>query len=390
MAAAVLGVGLVAPSLMVVAAGASTGPLAAATSTTSAPTTTTVPGATTTTSTSVPGGTTTPPNTTTTTVPTTTTVAPPGGLPAPWTEVGSPYVINPQLAAALFNSFWYLRQTALVEGSTASLKFIEAGPALKADDDNCGCGVVPWGPPLANSIFVTRQTSFPAYFMAEAFTHIPGDSTADAAVIVLVFQRLAADEAWKVVIDSQQQVFPTGPPAQEIDQPVVDAQGFDASSPFTFPGGSGALAGDLAAYWQYWADHGHAPAHSVFLPGYWTTQRGASIWANFHGRAANGLVYHYHWVSGPSKNAWTVPEDGYEIACGSIVDTATLTNPGGYVYQPPDRSQFPPELAPGEYKSVVWTSLESPCFYADPDGVVDAAFGAAPWSVSIVGVGKQK
>jgi hypothetical protein len=293
------------------------------------------------------------------------------------------------VAAALFSSFWVLRQTDLVNGSTKALKLIESGMALKTDEDNCGCGVVPWGPPLGHSIFVTRQTSFPAYFMTEALAEIPATATDSEFFIVLVFQRLAADQPWKVVIDSQQGFITKVSPAKFIDQPVVDPEGFDVSGLFEFPGGTAPLAGDLAAYWQYWADHGHRPPATKLDPGLWTTQRGPSLWQDAHGRPANDIVYHYHWVPGPSKNAWVVPGPGFEIACGSILDTATLTRPHGFIYQPPDRSQFPPELAPGNYKSVVWYAVESPCFYAYPDGTAYAV-GAAPWPTSIVGHGKQK
>jgi hypothetical protein len=320
---------------------------------------------------------------------TSTTTAGSGALPPVWTAVGTPYVIDPQAAAQLFNSYWDLRAIALLWDERSVLKEIESGAALTADLDSCGCGVISWGKPLAFNVFLTPQRSFPAYFMADAFAEIPGNATQNKAYVFLVFQRLSAGASWSVVIDSQQQVFTSRPPAKDIDRPVTDAQGYDVSPMIDFPGGFGRLSGQLAAYWEYWAVHYKGPASSIFWPGLWTTQHGREIAQDEQSAdPTEGIVARYDYSRGKSSNAWVVPEQGYGIACGSLIDRVTFTVPHGYVYQPKDRSEFPPGLPPGRYKSVVETKLASPCFWAGPNGKA-TVFGAVPWPTTIVGYGKR-
>jgi hypothetical protein len=109
-----------------------------------------------------------------------------GSLPAVWSEVDNPYVIDPSTANALVYSYWSLRQTDLVDGSSQALSLVEEGPALTEDVHSCGCGVVPWGPALAESAWVTKQTAFPAYFLAEGVARIPSTSS-EGALVLLIF-----------------------------------------------------------------------------------------------------------------------------------------------------------------------------------------------------------
>ena len=127
--------------------------------------------------------------TTTTSLPTATTLpTTAAALPAAWTEVGSPDVVGPATGRQLLESYWSLRQQYLVQGSANLLSLVESGPALQEDQDTCGCGVVPWGPMLAESLFLTRQTHFPAYFLAQAVARIPATSS-QGGLMTLVFQR---------------------------------------------------------------------------------------------------------------------------------------------------------------------------------------------------------
>jgi hypothetical protein len=305
-------------------------------------------------------------------------------------------VLDLPSARTLFESYWGRRKQALVQGSEPLLNMIEAGTARAADEDTCGCGVpIPWGPVLAKSIFLTKQRSFPAYFIAEAVTDIPAGSS-NQAWVVLVFRRLSAKESWAVIIDSQQAIFGPETPKQIIAHPVTDAAGFDVSPPTIFPGGTAPLPGDLARYWQYWAANGKAPSSSVFAPGFWTTEEGAVIWqdektlgfepvcgcGDLGGQA--GVRDRYVYTPGPTSDAWAVPGPGYEISCGSLVADVSMTKPKGYLTQPQARDELPPGLAPGKYTKVVLTELSSPCFDVPPNGGV-SPFGAAPWPVSVVG-----
>jgi hypothetical protein len=131
-------------------------------------------------------------------------------------------VIKPSTARALAYSFWGLRQGDLVNGLLGGLSEIEGSAALTADVTSCGCGVNPWGPALAVSTFVTRQTAFPAYFLAEGVAHIPATSV-QGALVVLVFQRVSASTPWQVVIDSQTALLTVGRPDE--DRPQDGRQG---------------------------------------------------------------------------------------------------------------------------------------------------------------------
>jgi hypothetical protein len=353
------------------------------TAVTAAGTTTTIPTATSTTGTTTPSTTTTIPGTTAPTTATSVPVGPPGSLPAVWSEVDSPYVIDPGTANTLVASYWSLRQTDLVEGLTQALPLIEAGPALKLDVHSCGCGVIPWGPELAESSWVTEQTAFPAYFMAEGVARIPSTST-QGALVVLVFQRLSASTAWKVVVDSQQQLLTTNEPFEDISNPATDLAGFDVDVPTKISGGIPSLPGKLARYWDYWAEHGKAPTGYPFMAGLFTNQRGESIWGDETVPDVAGYSERYRYTPVPARNAWKVPGPGYELSCGSFTENVTIWNPEGYVSQPRTLDVFPSSLPAGDYSKVVIGKVSAPCFETHPNGRV-FVLGAAPWEVSVTG-----
>jgi hypothetical protein len=358
---------------------------AAATTTTSGPITTTTLSVSTapseeTTTTSLPAG---------TTLPTTT-----AALPGVWTEVGSPDVIDPGAATQLLESYWSLRQQYLVQGSANLLSLVESGPALQEDQDSCGCGVVPWGPMLAESLFLTRQTGFPAYFLAQAVARIPATSS-QGGLITLVFQRAAATAPWTVIVDSQQQLVTTNDPSLDVSRANVDQDGFDIAVPVLVRGGSAVLPADLARYWESWAENGRAPKSTPLLPGFWTTEHGPGIWQQEHQLLA-GYITRYRYHVANSNNAWEAPANvagaggpglpgGFELSCGTSTETATFTSPvAGGVYQPPQRDVFPPALAPGYYSKVVVGKASSPCFMSYPGGKT-AVIGAVPIEVSVTG-----
>ncbi len=315
-----------------------------------------------------------------------TTTPEPGSLPAVWSAVGSPYVIDPQAAQQLFDSYWQLRLTDLSFDDDQLLGLIETGPALRVDANTCGCGVAFWGPSLADSIFLTKQTSFPAYFVAESRTDIGGNSSAARSIVVLLFERTSASSSWKVVVDSQQQDLANKPPAQTIDTPLTDSAGYDIADVLIFPGGANALTADAAAYWEYWAVHRAAPPSSVFTADYWTTEWSPTIATEEQTVSDEGYPVRFHFSVAESNNAWLVPQWQRSIAFGSVMYTATFTNPGGVVNQDAEREPFAPSLAPGRYTSVVETKVVEPWFYILPDGKA-SIYGASPWPVAITGYG---
>ena len=253
----------------------------------------------------------------------------------------------------------------------------------------------PLGPRcLAESLFLTRQTGFPAYFLAQAVARIPATSS-QGGLMTLVFQRTAATAPWTVVVDSQQQLVTTDYPSLDVSRANVDQDGFDIGVPVRVSGGSAVLPADLARYWESWAVHGRAPKSTPLLPGFWTTEHGPGIWQQEHQLTA-GYVTRYRYHVANSNDAWEAPANvagaggpglagGFELSCGTSTETATFTSPGpGGVYQPPQRDVFPPALAPGYYSKVVVGKASSPCFmtYA---GSKAAVLGAVPYEVSVIG-----
>ncbi len=311
---------------------------------------------------------------------------PSGALPAVWTAVESPDVIDPHAAAGLFESYWQLRPLYMSWGSSRLLATIEAGPALETDELTCGCGQLFWGAPLAYSVFLTRQTSFPAYFAVEARTYLGSNAPSDSALVVLLFERLAASSQWKVVIDSQESVLSTVR-LTELDFAMTGPSGFDESPLINFPRGVGSLSARLASYMEYWARNWKAPTTSIFRPDYWTRQWIPGFVSDEKNRDPDtGDSVHFYFYPGQSNDAWVVPSQGWAIAFATVVYTKVSTNSGGWVVQDASRDQFAPTLAPGRYTEVMQTKVVQPWFVIFPDGTayVDAI---NPTIVKTVGYG---
>jgi hypothetical protein len=242
---------------------------------------------------------------------------------------------------------------------------------------------------LAYSLFLTKQSTFPAYFVVEARTYLGSNAPSDSAIDLLLFERLSAATSWKVVVNSQQQDVTHKPLAASIDHPVTDSAGFDTSPLITFPGGAGALSERLSSYMEYWARHWEAPASSIFLPDYWTTDWIRAVASDErNGDPTTGDVVRFYFRSGDSSDAWVVPSQGWAIAFTSVVYTKVSTNPRGWVVQDASQDQFAPALEPGRYTSVVETKVVQPWLYIFPDGKAEV-YAINPTIVSIVGYGRR-
>ena len=226
-------------------------------------------------------------------------------LPPVWRQVDHPFVVTIGTGAKLVASYWKLRDEAIYY-QPHLLTLVETGPALAIDEPSCGCGVPYFGPMLAESVFVTPQKAFPAYFMAEVAS---SSGEWKHAVTTLVFERLSASVSWQVVIAGATDQAGSKPARQWLDWPGGNAEGFDVSPMIHFPGGLASLPGDLAAYWNYWAAHKKGPAASMFWPGPFTDQRGAEI-AEDETSGHSGTVYRYQYTAGASSNAWAEPRAG--------------------------------------------------------------------------------
>ena len=90
----------------------------------------------------------------------------PAVLDAPSPARGA--VVTPTQAEQIVAADWTLRDEAFTYDNKALLPEFETGPALESDEVTCGCtSRSPRGPIESESLFVPRQRSYPADFMAE-------------------------------------------------------------------------------------------------------------------------------------------------------------------------------------------------------------------------------
>jgi hypothetical protein len=82
-------------------------------------------------------------------------------------------VISPNQANAVIAAVWTLREQAFETNDRSLMAEFETGPAFEADEVTCGCNTrAVRGPISGESLFVPRQRSFPAAFLAEVKTTI--------------------------------------------------------------------------------------------------------------------------------------------------------------------------------------------------------------------------
>lgn len=259
-------------------------------------------------------------------------------LPPEWTSVGAPEVINPATAKQIAESYWSRHALAVKERNLSSLAEIESGPALQTDagTTDCGCEPLSLNSPVALTVFVQRQTSFPAFFFAQAAT-APVGKPAQVIVWTVVFDRESIARPWQAVLYSGYSVpfseIPAG--AQVVQSASTDEDGFDVGTFEALAPPVTTLPAQLAAYWQHWRDHDDAPATTTLAPGTWTTEWAPNLTKQKQGGIGlEGLLEHYLYHPGPAKQLWSIPLRGYEMACGVVQEQFILTSPhGGYILQ---------------------------------------------------------
>ena len=109
----------------------------------------------------------------------------------------------------------------------------------------------------------------------------------------------------------------------------------------------------LAQYWQSWKDTGHAPAHTVFVPGGYTTVVGQGLATPRQGSMHLGFRQTFRFSADPAAGQWEFSVAGsVPMVCGAIVDkvTSTAVNGKGLMQQNPDERNYGIPLAPGVYK----------------------------------------
>ena len=275
----------------------------------------------------------------------------PAALTAPGTVPGT--VVSPDQAHAVLQAMWNLRTQAFLTDNRSLIAEFETGPALEADEVTCGCttrGVR--GPIAGESIFVPRQTVYPAVFLAEVETTLLGDPYLQ----YLVIARQSLATPWEVVAD------PGESGTRRLDQPQVGPGGFDDAA--TPSASSTDLPSELAFYWHTWTEEGRAPAPSPFARGQWTAQAGARFAKQPSGSwdSHNGLMGYYGFEGGGGNEVWSFGTATGAITCGVVRWQTVWTYPGGGPHQDSARRNWGPSVAAGTYQYMADTEIMQPCF----------------------------
>ncbi len=278
------------------------------------------------------------------------------------TSGGQGPVIDVGQAQAVVAALWHLRDVAFQIGSNTPagrrlMAEFETGPALESDEVTCGCTDRTVRAPIsAESLLVTRQTTYPATFLAEAITNLKGDPY----VQYLIISRQSGSMPWKVVSD------PGYLGRGALDRPAAVTDGFDNATPPGPP--SRSLPQQLAAYWQAWTIARHAPAGPDFTPGQWTTQAGAQMASTPDGaiRHFNGLAGYYLYHGGGPQEIWQFGTDAGGLTCGVVREETYWDYPGSRLYQPEAQDNWGSAIAPGLYRAIVSSSVSQPCFLQGP------------------------
>jgi hypothetical protein len=267
-------------------------------------------------------------------------------------------VISPSQAAAVLSAVWSLRAQAFETDDRSLMAEFETGSALESDEVTCGCNTrAVRGPIYGESLLVPRQRKFPAAFLAEVETTL----TNAPYVQYLVLARQSMATPWEVVSDPGESVTRT------LDQPKIGQGGFDDGAT---PSAAAAknLPSDLASYWHTWTEEDHAPTHSPFAPGKWTTQAGATYAKDPSGSwsSQNDLLGYYNFQSGDDNEVWSFGTASGTITCGVVRWQTIWTYPAGGIYQDPAQNNWGPSVAPGNYQYEAETQIMQPCFIQRP------------------------
>lgn len=275
-------------------------------------------------------------------------------------------VVSPHQAEAVLGAMWNLRAQAFETDDRPLMAEFETGPALESDEVTCGCntrGVR--GPIYGESVFVPRQRNYPAAFLAEVKTTLTGAPYLQ--YLIIARQSLAAP--WKVVAD------PGESGTRPLDQPKIGHGGFDGAGA---PGPAARnLPREFASYWHIWTEEGHAPPHSPFAPGQWTTQAGATYAKEPSGSWSpqNGLQGFYSFEGGGDNEVWSFGTATGAITCGVVRWQTIWTEPGGGIYQDPAQNNWGTSVPPGTYQYEAETEIMQPCFTQRPGSRVTVTSG---------------
>jgi hypothetical protein len=261
-----------------------------------------------------------------------------------------------QVAARLWATHVYAR----VHGDAASMKAIEAGPALEADYGYLcyiGCR-----PPytVASGIFVNvpRQTSWPVAF--EATVHYSEGCLAAQrpCVDTLVLRQDARNRPWKIVFWTTA----AGGNSPE-ERPALDVDGY-AVTPSAPRISANDLLADYANYLDTVKRTGNPPTITQLAPGAFTTGLAAQNYESPERQRQLGSYERVTYRVDPRDSTWTfATSQNTTLVCGTGRLAASFVGADGPVMvQMPDFSPFGTDVLPGRYSSITKHGLHMVCF----------------------------
>ena len=284
------------------------------------------------------------------------------------------------------NVYWPLRERALNGDDRKTTDLLEDGVARENDDAVTGAdlllrpgsGIRRVRPHNTASVFVPRQLSYPASFLAAVGTEVYSTDRAEVPkdrpwyVELLIFTRRDAGSRWMASFVSGYTVAAPGPP---MAVPVEIDQGFDAEPLIPDWVDPAQVHGMLVAYWQHWKNSGSEPADSHFNPGYWTTIRGLQIGQERNDTAGGtcDCYEHVEYRTDPRDQRWqfawrsSAGAPPLDMVCSTVrIHLVDTPQPGRLLYQNNERTNWGAYLKPGAYRSLASEEMRQSCIEIGP------------------------
>ena len=269
-------------------------------------------------------------------------------------------VIDPRSATRVVRTYWHQHERALVEHDLVALRRLSDGPDREWEQPSviCGClSLEAERPLLQSSVFVPRQTHYPASFVAEVKTHLYSDE-----VQVLVFTKQAPTKPWLAT----QMTYTTAPAnvSISVSHPTRDAHGYDRPVSGAQHQRAQTIAAHFAALWQAAKTTGVVPTVSEFF----LTTKGKERLGHLALHPQDAVQFgdvsgHFQFYASPHDPLMEVTlAGGYELACQPIRETVLYrAQGGGDVVQDPAQQNFS-ILAPGRYREVTSRDVWQTCY----------------------------
>lgn len=291
-------------------------------------------------------------------------------------------LVTPAQATVITKALWKAREDGLVHRNLGLIRQIDAMALAGYDEDyldNLQYGlektifVVP-RPVDSVTVFVPRQTTWPAYFAAEVSCQ-PGASPGMATDLLLV-TRASPEATWKLALEignDDSQLSQTLPP------PQTDPEGYDLATAPAPKGPTSSWLGELAQYYYSWREDGSAPTGSPFAPGALTTEMGPELKPHPEGALVDGgdIRGTYRFTA---EDQWLVGFGGWPVVCGDVYESMTDTALSGTLYQAQNRYQWGADVPPGTYKRVVTVEDVEVCIFPEA-----SALGVYGDPITVVG-----